>query len=436
MTITIPYIFQDFQPNGPPQPIMAEQLNANFSAIINGLTASVLGPSQSVVQHLPVFSNTTGNEIVDPSSNFTFPLAGSPISGGVVDLAVVSMGPGIESLAEMDGASVVQGIVSKMLVPGTYTQAPWPCTNFSAYLIDENNNANEGSSAVNYFGFALVGAANSSVWNFNSVATNCPSSPWSAVTGMGLDFGIINGIELDFNLCKVGSAQPVGQCNAIAINGASELGVSPQSDSYAIHVFALDGAGAAMTPWDFGLATEAGACIAGVLLGPALPLAGQLSQYIALQATGPGTYTTDYVYGILQADNAGNLNLDSTSGLVTAPSFVATGSNGYYLTTDLGDQPILYYGNDQIVINDAAQHQSIIIQSAPRSPLSVYRNSVHTFQSIAGVNTYATLSPIGGAESTSLQLLVSNNAGANLVNVILGPADTPVTGYRCLLVPD
>lgn len=400
----------------------------------NGSTWSyyVGASGASVLGHIPVFNSTTASLIADPSSE-TFP---TPVSSPI-DLAVLSSGPGSSAISEIP-AGVVQGLVSKMLVPNTYTQAPWPCTNYSAYLINENTNDN-GASAVSYFSTAIVGRANSSVWNFNSIGTNVPSDPWGATPGAGLDFGIINGIELDFNICKVSSVQPLGQVNAIAINGASEQGVSPQGDAFAIHIYALNGAPLlsdetlTAAPWNFGFATEPGACIIGVYLNAANYGASQNSQLLQFVSTNS---SSDLYVAEIYSDPAGNLNFVSHSGLVTAPSFMSTSANGYYLDVGGTPQPVLYYGSNEIAINDSGNHQAIIIGASPGTAATEYRNMIHYFQTVNGDTTLMELITPSVDGTTAMFLGVVNSAGYSVVPVTLGPVDSGSTGFRTLIVPN
>lgn len=96
-------------------------------------------------------------------------------------------------------AAVPQGFVSKMVIPTTYTQAPWPPTNFSGYCWNQNNTG-IGAPCVPFFSLATTtGGASSAVYHSNGIVSNAPPQYAISGTGHGTNFGALIGSEMNPN---------------------------------------------------------------------------------------------------------------------------------------------------------------------------------------------------------------------------------------------
>lgn len=210
---------------------------------------TTLGPTTSTIGALAVWNNTGGTLLRDAYNapvahimNFPASFAGVPVDAFSVHVGAVP--------TNAIPAGVMQGIVSKMTVPATYNNAPWPPTNFSAYMM--NNNSVATSSAVGYFaamGTTVDGSQND---GFNVIMSN--SDPFTYGAGTGRDFSSHIGLELDFAYMKKGAAAPTGTLIGIFMAGASE--VSPTT-SYAINIGSLGGG--TIAPWGVAYTTSDGA---------------------------------------------------------------------------------------------------------------------------------------------------------------------------------
>jgi hypothetical protein len=184
-------------------------------------------------------------------------------------------------------AAVEQTFVSGLVVPSSYTQGPWPNTNFSAYC--ENQNNASGSSCVPYFSVGLAsGGINSSAWNLNGILSNTdralstdPSQRhYLNGAGLGHDFSNLNGYECNPNIWKVGTATPAGIVNCLKFGGGGE--VVPTQGAFAMHAWPFN----IVTglKWSSILYTEDGASTNSISLGANTTIAPNVpSQTITLR---------------------------------------------------------------------------------------------------------------------------------------------------------
>lgn len=286
-----------------------------------------------------------------PAQSFPGSFGSTPSNFGQINVGAYPLAGEIQ-------AGVLQSITSKMVVPGSYTQEPWPNSNFAGYLDNQNNAV--GSSAVIYFGVALADANNALSEGTNIVLSNTSPLNWRSGVGQGNNFAVLGGAEYDVNIYKVGSATPTGSVRAVSFGGASE--VSPTGDSYMLYGFPL-GTG---IPWSIGFYTEDGAAAVGVDLGTLGTGNGMASQPMLFRSrTSGGSNNTISI----SADENSNLLFGSAAtltpagelGLGGAPTndldvqfptanmrlSSTTGNNAaYYIASNNGGVGLSYFGNE------------------------------------------------------------------------------------------
>ena len=186
-------------------------------------------------------------------SSLTLPVTFPACPGAnPIDMLAVNVG-GYLKTDEMS-ACTVQGIKSAMVIPNTYTQAPWPPTAFAAYVTNNNNvNTPSNNSAVGYFGVIGSGVDGASLYGSNQVVANAPQPMHAPISGSGHDFIFMVGQELDFNIFKKGTIAPSGHLYGLLITGASET--VPTVEALGIYVQALDGT-AGTKHWQTVLASQ------------------------------------------------------------------------------------------------------------------------------------------------------------------------------------
>lgn len=133
-------------------------------------------------------------------------------------------------------AGVLQDVVSTITIPSTYTQAPWPVTNFSGYC--DNQNTALQSSCVSFYSVGLAdGTGNTSAYGVNSVIANADKTHYATNVGIdhGVDFNVLIGNECNPNIwTKAAGATPAGQVRCYnAVGGGN---VMPSGGAYAYWV--------------------------------------------------------------------------------------------------------------------------------------------------------------------------------------------------------
>jgi len=236
-----------------------------------------------------------------------------PSVGGSTPADIVKLNIGSYALADEIPAGVVQGIVSSMVVPNTFTETPWPSTTFSAYL--RNGNSASGNSSVGYFaslGTSVDGASN---YGVNAVLSNT-DKPVSSVSnaGLGHDFGQLNGIELDFNIMKKGAGTPSGSLFGLQFTGASE--VAPAL-ALAIDILPLDGTS---IPWTTAIQVRDSAAVNFASVGSTGPAPNSASQQFAFQSWDASVRRTSSMYTDTSGDFHFRLAQNTIAAIVEGPT--------------------------------------------------------------------------------------------------------------------
>jgi hypothetical protein len=227
----------------------ASALPFNFN--LNGTTVpfpgtgngNVIGPTSPVggANDLAIW-NGSGVVIKDASTAFPSSFSTTP-----TDMAQINIGS--YPLASQIPSGVLEGLVSKVVVPSSYTASPWPNTAISAYIL--NGNPTNNGSGVSVFSFAGTTHDGAVAFGLNPVVGNCDNP--APTNGCGVDGGGWIGEEIDVNVMKKGGSTPIGEAKGLVIVGGSEI--SPANSSFALDIFPL-GTG---VPWTHGLVFEDGA---------------------------------------------------------------------------------------------------------------------------------------------------------------------------------
>lgn len=259
------------------------KVNGSLSQYPGTGTGNILGPVSSTVNEFALWNNTTGSLQKDAKDSLIGHSYAFPSSFGSTPTSAVlfQFGTAFPIAGEMP-AGTLQGLVSTMTVPNSYSQAPWPPTTFASY-IDSQNSANT-NSVVGFFGSAYANAPGSgtlgnNVTGFNYVISNTAPANGFSAPSLGKDFGQLVGIEVDFNPWKrPGGVTPAGKIDGVvAILGGE---VIPTGGATAFHVVFVPGP----PPWTTALLTDNGAASAGIHLGSILSAVSQVSQGIQLDA--------------------------------------------------------------------------------------------------------------------------------------------------------
>lgn len=180
-----------------------------------------------------------------------------PSTFGSSPTAVNSIDFGSYPTAGKIPAGVMEQFAASMIVPATYTQQPWPNVNFAAYA--ENQGTTSGKSVVNYFGLALANGALGYAAGFNSVVGNVSSANPFTGAGLGGNFGLLVGLEVNPNIRKVGASAPTGSVEGIRLIGGGD-DTRPLNGAYGINLFPLAGwETATLTYWTSFLFSQDGA---------------------------------------------------------------------------------------------------------------------------------------------------------------------------------
>jgi hypothetical protein len=152
----------------------------------------------------------------DLAAGFTLPTT-FPATFGAGPTDHVSVNIGDYSAAREIPASVLQGLVSKVVVPTSYTQAPWPNTAISGYVL--NGNTTPGNSAVAILGFVGTTADVANPFGGNLIVSN--ASVFNYASGSGHDFQGGVGLEINANIVKKGVAAPHGILFGLKVGGGN-----------------------------------------------------------------------------------------------------------------------------------------------------------------------------------------------------------------------
>ncbi len=243
----------------------------------------VVGPSLSVANEFALFNGTSGKLLQTSLDklivhSYAFP---SGFTSTPTNAVTFQFGTAFPIAGQMP-AGTLQGIVSTMTVPNSYTQAPWPPATFAAY-VDNQNSANTNST-VGYFhtGYANApgsGTLGNNVTGYNTVVQNTDPVNGYAAPNLGKDFGQMVGFEADNNIWKKAAGiTPAGKVDGfVAIAGGE---VVPTGGSTAFRVGYVGGG----VPWTTAFITDNGAASAGLVLGSVLNAVSQASQGIQLNA--------------------------------------------------------------------------------------------------------------------------------------------------------
>lgn len=230
-----------------------------------------------------IFGATTPNDILQLNIG-GFPTSGTPIT-------------------QLPG--VVEGIVSLMVVPPSYTGTPWPNTTFSAYIDNQNNAI--GASATGFFFLGYQESANGYTAGINGIVQNVsPLNYFSGASHHGLNFGLLSDFEPDTNIWALSTgAAPTGEVDMFRLVWGGEI--DPVGASFLMHVIGPVGSA---TIYDYGLYTEPGSVTNPIDLGALATGNNHSSQPIYLHSTSSGGTNQT---GILQLDPSYNFDIGAGS---------------------------------------------------------------------------------------------------------------------------
>ena len=399
------------------------QFGTGFSVIggvVNLAGLFIDGPPSSVDGSVVIFSGTSGGVVADSSGAFPLSFGATPTSAATINIGA------FPSSSEIPQGTF-QGLDVSVVVPSTFTGAPWPATGISQYIVNNNPNGGAGGSAVANFVVAFQGADQASVWAYNGVLTNNATVIDLNGTQLGHDIGTMIGIELDFNVVrKAGGIVPSGILDGVRLIGDSY--VLPSFGASAVHVMVLGIA--TNLAWSGAFVTDDGAAAAGMSLGALGTGISQNSQPIFLHGyKSDGSLISHYIQSL------SNDTLAIGAPVVSVQSMNLTAElPGYQIETAtvLSRDSV----GHTVYLNDYASNPAIIMGATPGTAQNFYRNTSHVFQTIAGAANLMLLGAAGALATTAMSLQVHNNGGTTEVPVTLGAADSGGTGFRALIVPN
>ena len=154
-------------------------------------------------------------------------------------------------------AGAINTVTAEVLVPSSFTGAPWPSTAIAGYIVSANSNSLNSNVAL--YGFAGIVADNANPYGLDADISNTGAVGTLAGCNCGHSFVFATN-ELDFHIMKIlGGAAPSGTILGLSILGDSE--VSPTGYAGAIDVAAMGSNGVA--PWSNGVRVRPGAVGAG-----------------------------------------------------------------------------------------------------------------------------------------------------------------------------
>lgn len=245
-------------------------ISANGTTFIVGQLVPCIGCGTMASQNANAVDITGGrvntsttNGLATLTTTETFP------SSLPTALAVWDQNIGSYPTAGLIPAGVLEGIRSQIVVPTSYTQAPWPVTNFSGYC-DFQNNTGVGAACVPFFSLAAnEGGATAAVYHSNGIITNAP--PQFAVSGVGhgSNYGALIGTEINPNVwTKGGGGIPTGDVDGFRAVGGGDVNPSGVTSAYHAFGFSFN-----TIPWSFGFKGQDACCVVGLDLG-AVAVAG------------------------------------------------------------------------------------------------------------------------------------------------------------------
>ena len=186
------------------------------------------------------------------------------------------------------------------------------CSGVAGYARTNSN----GQGSVGIFGAGMMAGGGTvgtgaSTWSANTVVTNAPVP--NPATNTGVNYAVLYGMEMDFNLMKTGGAAPNAAMRGIYMTGASETAPAGGS-SATLNAVDIESYGVFQSPklaWNNGFYTNDGACVNGISLGAATVGNGYGSQPIVLRGTTAGAAA---ISSSIQMDASGNLAIKSNSG--------------------------------------------------------------------------------------------------------------------------
>jgi hypothetical protein len=409
--------------------------------VLSDLPAGLmLGNSPQVVNDVMLWANTSGTlaKSGPVAARHVGPVPSGDWSATFVDALRVDINnfppSGEFGQAPPGGVNLATAIVGSINVPsGAFS--PQGAASFGVAGYGRSASTSYGS--VGTGGFAQAVAASANAWGLNSAVTN---SPYTApqVLGSGNDFGTLWGAEIDVNVMKkAGGAAPTGSVRGVSIVGNSEVAPSPSPSGY--FALVVGPFGNVFTPpripWQVALVTEDQAATTGLSLGSVgMPNTTSDSQPLAFQSYNGGA--TAQTATIWEKSN-GSLMYNSYTGAIhefqvatVAKAQVAPTNFTLLPQTTANNQPSLIF-NLQSRTAAGATVTGAITQSA--AGLLAMSGPIGVNLQI-GANNIVTLDPAPASTNTAINVLVNNNAGANVVNFKLSPVDSCGAGFRCVRV--
>jgi hypothetical protein len=387
------------------------EINGTTYPIPGAGNGDTSGPSASIDGGIAVFNGTTGKLIRDTHIAY-------PASPSLTNVGKMNVG-GFPEASQIP-SPVVQGMSVMVAVPASATNAPWPNTGISSYIT--NANPTTESSVASLFGFAGQTANNGGAsFGLNVIAANCAAV--NCPYGSGFSTGTIVGAEIDLNQRKTGTTTPVGQAVGLFVTGDSES--IPANGSYAVKVKHF-GIGLNV-PWLVGFQTDDGAAQTGITVGALNTTGASDSQYL----TWKGNSGAAPIFMAVQ------LLQDHFLNFIDSPTPGTGGIRAQHV-----DASLSYQLAGTTLATFAATCMNVVNGTGPSMRMcgtpanTVYRNALHQFQSVDGLQTFAVFQPIAGPGSTGMVLQVNNASGAALQQVTLGAADSAGPGFKVLRVPN
>lgn len=253
-------------------------LGGSQNLAASDLTNGTTGSGDVVLATSPSLTTPALGAAAASTLNITGSFPGS-IGSTPVDLLTVDIGS--FPVGDKIPAGTLETFESSIVIPTSFTGAPWPVTNYSAYV--QQNDTASGASAVPFFSKAIIGTTSTtnSVYGLNSILAN-----QTAAQSNGNDFNAMVGVEIDINLTALaGSAQPDGWIYGLTFRGASNTTTS-SSEFMAIDLWALNST-TNTNPWLHGYYTRDGATSGSFVEGGCLEPPGtspSQSQVFALRS--------------------------------------------------------------------------------------------------------------------------------------------------------
>lgn len=378
------------------------------------------------------------NRLIGITNNYAGPAWGTTGYGNydAVRISVNSYPTSGELQNPAGNTTSPTGLTVGLNVPSNALASPasgWGSPAIAGYALS----ASTEMGAVGIFGFGGMTAASVQAWGANTVVCNCATP--NPLTETGFAGTTLWGYEDDINVYKLpnGSAPTNLTVYGFQIIGGAEVTPGAGSNYYAEVISPL-GTG---VPWQTAINIANGASTNGIVLG-SVGAPGTTSAAQPLCQIGYNGNNTP-ISSCVQETAGGTMQLNPTAGLQFEISSVLYGQ---LATSNLTFYDINGYGDTTHSVNSVA-----IILAANNNAGSLINNTIQGIPDGAtsdlaidganiiklenGVAIDAEIIPIGGANSTSLELMVYNNGGASLQAVSLGAASS-CGSARCLEVPN